>query len=417
MHILLKTTLLSSVLMMASQSALAADSFYVVTNKADGNSVVGFEKSDEGKFLRVGEYFTGGLGTGDLEIPALKKDPTHPLANGDDPLISANAIAEVRGGYIVAVNPGSGSISLMKQNEDKTLKVINTVKTSDKFPISLASHRDVIVVASVGLTNNEGSISSFKVKNGELVEIESSRRDLKARPSTIDFSTNGKYVIVNELVTGKIHTFSNRRGKLSEVPVSTIESPISDGRFQAIPVGFDIAKHGDFDVVFMSEARFLTPDFKLRPGKGEVVQSPLYSWQTGSVSTYKLDRNGGLSLISSDILTGNTVEGGEIANCWVALSKDGTILYAVNALSSSISAFDVKGNGEVVLKHLTAYKDTSEADFYSDVSISDDGKQLYQLVGNRGKVKIFDIQPDGTLKPNHSVSGLPQLGSYGMITN
>ena len=63
--------------------------FYVVTNKTSENTVVGYALSSAGGYSMIGEFGTGGTGTGDLEIPALQKDPSHPLANGDDPLISS----------------------------------------------------------------------------------------------------------------------------------------------------------------------------------------------------------------------------------------------------------------------------------------------------------------------------------------
>jgi hypothetical protein len=58
-----------------------ASVIYVATNKVDGNTLVGY-RNVNGRFEKMGEYATGGLGTGDLEIPVLKKDETYPLATG-----------------------------------------------------------------------------------------------------------------------------------------------------------------------------------------------------------------------------------------------------------------------------------------------------------------------------------------------
>ena len=111
-----------------------ADGFYVISNKADGNTVFAFTKDGSGEYVLQGEYETGGIGTGDLEIPALEKDPTHPLANGDDPLISANALAMTSDGtHILAVNPGDSTISLMRINEDYSLEVLSTAEAPDRF--------------------------------------------------------------------------------------------------------------------------------------------------------------------------------------------------------------------------------------------------------------------------------------------
>lgn len=411
-----------AVVMVAAAMPLSAaaetSAFYIISNKADANTVVGF-KADSGDYKMFGEFATGGRGTGDLEIPALQKDETHPLANGDDPLISANAIAATKDRrYVVAVNPGDGTISLMEMADDLTLRSVDTTPASDKFPISLAVHDDLVVAASVGEDNEKGSIGAFRIDGGKIEPIESSRRDLRARPSTIAFSSDGEHVIVNELVTGKINVFSMESGVLSEEPVSAIASP-RDGedRFQAIPVGFAVSGDGGDDIVAMSEARFLTPDFKLRKGKGEVPLSPLYSWQTGSLSTYSLSDDGKIELVSGDVLTGSDVEGGELANCWVALSPDGTQLWTANALSSSISHYRIGEEGSAELINDTAYKDESEELFFSDLALSRDGERFYQLIGNKGQVMVFDIKDDGALDHRQTLDGLPLLGAYGLLVH
>lgn len=391
--------------------------FYVITNHADGNSVIGFKKNQSGDYEKMGEYPTGGRGTGDLEIPALQKDVTNPLANGDDPLISANAIAATSDRkYIVAVNPGDATISLLGVGADLGLTMSSKTPASDKFPISLAVNGDLVAVASVGADNNHGSIATYTIDGGNLIPVENSRRDLQARPSTIAFSSDGEHVIVNELVTGKVKVFSVDENNLSAEPVSMIDSPrMRDDRFQAVPVGLVVRGDGGDDVLFVSEARFLTPDFMLRKDEGKVVQSPLYSWQTGSLSTYAVRDDGMISLLSADVLTGDAIEGGEIANCWISLSQDGKYLFAANALSSSISRFSIDAQGHAFLDELTAYKDRKENLFFSDQNISHDGKELYQLVGNKGKVMIFEIDGDANLSLKQTVSGLPELGAYGML--
>ncbi|EOD77368.1 3-carboxymuconate cyclase [Grimontia indica] len=411
-----KLSLIATLFISTYATHSAATDIYVVTNKADGNTIAHF-KDDKGTFAMVAEYSSGGTGTGDLEIPALEKNPDHPLANGDDPLISANAIrASADGNLIVSVNPGDATIALSERQKGGKLTLVNTAKASDLFPISVDISGDLVVAASVGDNNGSGSIALYQIKDGKLTIVADSRRDLKARPSTISFSTNGEFVYVNELVTGKVKVFGIENDNLTESPVSSIDSPRAEAsRFQAIPVGFDVRGDNNKDVILMSKARFLTPDFKLREGNGEVVQSPLYSWQTGSLSTYTVDKKGQIAAVSQDVLTGSNVEGDEIANCWVALSPDGKTLWAANALSSSISSFSVSKKGDVTLKNDVAYKDSSETAFYSDMTVSRDGKHLYQLVGNQGAILVFDIKPNGDLTLNQQVGGMPELGTYGML--
>lgn len=201
---------------------------YVATNKADGNTLVGFRRSTNGQFERIGEFATGGTGTGDLEIPALTKDETHPLANGDDPLISGYGIVATDDSkYVLAVNAGDATVSLLTVNSDYSLELVNTAKAGDKFPISIASTGRHVVVASVGVDNNHGSISAYVINaSGELLAVPNSRRDLKARPSTVAFTRDGRHLIVNELVTGKIKVFALQDNSLSTEPVSMVDSRV-----------------------------------------------------------------------------------------------------------------------------------------------------------------------------------------------
>ena len=220
---------------------------------------------------------------------------------------------------------------------------------------------------------------------------------------------------MSELVTGKIKVYSSENESLSGEPIAIIDSPRSDNRFQAIPVGFDIFTSEKGQVIMMSEARFLTPEFKLREENNKVPQMPKYSWQTGSLSTYLLASDDSLTHISSDVLTGLNAEGGEIANCWVVYSDQMNVLWAANALSSSISSFDIDSSGNATLKNVTAYKDKSELLFFSDIAVNETSTQLFQLVGNKGQVMIFTVENNGDLTLNQTVGGMPTLGTYGLV--
>jgi 6-phosphogluconolactonase (cycloisomerase 2 family) len=402
-------------LLSTSLYVLSAQSIYVATNKADMNSIMAYKMQNDGSFKRA-EYKTGGKGTGDLEVPALKKDPTHPLANGDDPLISAYGVTITKDmKNLLVVNAGDASVSLFKINDDESLSLVNTVRIHDKFPLSVAEANGNVVVASVGATNGEGSIEAMQIHDGKLVNVPNSLRDLKARPSTVKFSTNGRYVVLTELVTGKVKSYAFSSGTLSQMPVSVIDLPRENPkRFQAIPVGFDIYPTADADIVAVSEARFLTPDFKLREEANKVPQTPKYSWQTGSISTLLLDKNGMLKLVSKDVLTGKAMEGGEIANCWVEFSKDGSKLWAANALSSSLSLFEIDKDGSAKLSKVVTYKDNKELEFLSDMKLNQKGDMLFQLIGNMGQVLVFGVDEDGGLKLKQRLEGLPMYGAYGL---
>ena len=107
---------------------------------------------------------------------------------------------------------------------------------------------------------------------------------------------------------------------------------------------------------------------------------------------------GQLNLVSGDVLTGKEYEGGQIANCWVEASKDGKILYAVQMhFSSSISTYSIGDDGQIKLTNEKEFKNPTEEDFFSDLYLNSDGSMLYQLIGNKGQIKAFNVSDAGNL--------------------
>lgn len=403
------------------------ESFYVATNKTDANSLVGFARMQDGSIKNLGEFKTGGKGTGNVEIFDWGYDETHPLKDGIDPLISQYGIFKSENGKnIFVVNSGDGTVSSFSVKEDRTLELVDTKPAGDAHPLSIAASKNIVYVASADTSATptppfNGNLMGYTVDDkGMLTPIEGSKRVLNARPSCVAFTPDGKFLVVNELVTGMVKVFGvEENGALSAEPISTASAPhdAANGRWLAIPVGFDIVQRGDKNIVLMSEARFLNNQGALREEADKVPQSPLYSWQTGSSSSFMIDAAGAISLVSGDVYTGQEMEGGQIANCWVEASKDGKTLYAANALSSSITSYDVQDNGTLTLKNEVAYKDDSEMLFFSDLYLSADGSHIYQLIGNSGKGIVFEIGENGDLTKvsDFSAAEVPAVGSYGMI--
>ncbi|HCP54427.1 MAG TPA: 3-carboxymuconate cyclase, partial [Pseudomonas sp.] len=88
-------TLLAIALTTACASAMAAEqvgAVYASSNKAEGNTIVAFKQMSDGSLSTLGEFKSGGKGTGNIEIFDGGYDPTHPLADGIDPLISAYGV-------------------------------------------------------------------------------------------------------------------------------------------------------------------------------------------------------------------------------------------------------------------------------------------------------------------------------------
>lgn len=398
---------------------------YVASNKVNENTIVAFSQNKDGSLKTIGEYPTGGKGTGNLEIFDSGFDSNHPLNDGVDPLISAYGVYKTSDNKnLLVVNSGNGTLSSLRVNRDKSLTVSNVVKTGEKHPLSVASHNNIVYVASSGTVASppfSGNLMGYTIDSaGMLKAIPNSIRDLGARPTCVAFTEDGKYLVVVELVTGLIKVYEvQSNGTLSAKPVSTISSPhdVENDRWLPIPVGFDMIKNGNKDVLLVSEARFLNNKGMLREDSNKVPQSPKYSWQTGSTSSYTIDSSGQIKLVSGDVMTGTNKEGGQIANCWVEVSPDGNILWASNALSSSITSYAIGSNGSLTMKNETAFMKKSRDLFFSDTYVSSDKRYLNQLVGNRGAIMVLKIMGNGDLKEVglYASSDLPTVGAYGLI--
>ncbi|MFL0100452.1 lactonase family protein [Tenacibaculum maritimum] len=403
-------------------STTTQTAIYVASNKIQQNSIYAYTQNEDGTLNFINEYVSGGKGSGNIEIFDWGYDPTHPLKDGIDPLISAYALTKTQNNkHLLVCNPGDGSISAFTIHKDKSLTLTDTQKAGHLHPNSIASHNNLVYVASSSGSDTpppfKGNLKGFKVsKDGKLTAIPNSIRALNARPSCAAFSNDGKFLIVNELVSGLVKVYGvHSDGQLSKEPLSKAQCPNNSepGRWLPIPVGFDIVEKGNNSIVLVSEARFLTPNGTLREEANIVPQSPKYSWQTGSTSSFSIDPEGMIKLISGDIKTGNASEGGQIANCWVEISSDGNTLYTANALSSSISTYAIKPNGEIILNDATAYKDSTETIFFSDLAISKKGRFLNQLIGNKGQILVIDITNNKLKKVTQSGNMVP-IGTFGL---
>src|SRR5882672_2741225 len=88
---------------------------YVMSNLAEGNSIIVFHRDEQGVITRQGEVSTSGLGSGPGPLPVeFGTSGQSPL-----PLESQDSLIAAREGrFLVAVNAGSNDISVLKITED-----------------------------------------------------------------------------------------------------------------------------------------------------------------------------------------------------------------------------------------------------------------------------------------------------------
>ena len=333
---------------------------YVQTNQANGNEIAVFTRSADGTLTLSDTVPTGGLGTGSG------------LGSQGSVILSKD------GRLLFAVNAGSDEISVF-QVDTSGLTLLDKVSSGGIRPTSLTLFKNLLYVLNAG---GNGNITGFTVDQaGTLTPLAGSTRPLSGNgtaPAQVSFSKDGGMLVVTERATNMIVTYAVGKDGLASNPTAYPSSGIT-------PFGFAFTQQG---ALIVSEA---------------FGGAPLAS----AVSSYDVS-NGGLEVISASVPTGQT------AACWIAVSKNGKFAYSTNAGSGSVSAYRVETDGSLSLIDGAAGvtgNDTSPI----DASVSNNGQYLYVLNGRTHNISAFAIQADGTLTSIGTFEGLP-AGSAGITS-
>jgi 6-phosphogluconolactonase (cycloisomerase 2 family) len=334
---------------------------YTMTNEEAGNAVITWQRGADGS-LELGESFpTGGDGSG-------------------GGLGSQGALVLSRNGqWLLAVNAGSNEVSAFQVHADG-LELTSTVASGGEMPISATIHNRLVYVLNAG---GDGNITGFTLDNaGTLVPLDGSTRGLSqagAGPAQVQFTPAGDMLVVTEKATNRIDVYVLDE---SGLPVSRV---VNDSH-GATPFGFDFNQQG---TLVVSEAF----------GGAE---------NASAVSSYTINANGSLHLVSGSVATTET------AACWIIVTPNGHRAYTTNTGSGSVSAFSIRPDGRTFLVDGTIEnlpEDgqaalTGEGSSPIDAAISRNGQFLYVLNGGTDSISVFAIDAHGDLSEVGQVTGL-----------
>ncbi|WP_202304492.1 lactonase family protein [Dryocola clanedunensis] len=425
---------LSAVFLSVSFAVAAKDitgGVYVATNNAEENSIIGYTQYSDGTLSKIGEFKTGGKGTGLVELFGLPYDPKsgHTFKDGIDPLASAYGLwrsADKKN--VLVVNAGDGTVTSLHVQDDLSLKVVNKVAAGDVKPTGIASYKNYVYVVSMGQNADdpaEGNIKGYTIdENGSLKAMPDSVRTLSGRPASVEVTPDGKFLIVVEITTGLVRSYAiGDDGALSAKPVSMIYSPQANkNRFFALPIGTKIVKGENGNATLLvTETRFIDSGRNFYNSTAEQKKKypflQRFQGQTGSVTSYNIDTAGKLTMVSPDVLAGKGIWGGEQAVCWVTASEDGKFAWTTNPLTSSISTYSVNNDGSIKLKKEIVYQDAKFNEYFLDMDLSADGNYVNTISGNTGKTFVFKIdKQNGDLTKVGEYPGSALVHSYGLVT-
>jgi 6-phosphogluconolactonase (cycloisomerase 2 family) len=361
-RVLLVGVLLLTTLALSNSAASAAPekhdppgAVYTLTNAAAGNAVAVFNRAADGTLTAAGTVATGGLGTG--------------AGTGSQGalLLSEN------GKWLFAVNPGSDDISVLAVRETG-LELVNRLPSGGDQPISLTYSHHLLYVLNGGAGGS--NITGFLVgPRGIVAPLPGSTRPVSsaAGPAQVSFSPNGRVLVVTEKATNMIDTF-------------TVGNNGLPGPLQAHP------------------AAGTTPFGFAFAGDTTLVVSEAFGGATNgsAASSYHLDNNGGLTLITGSAPTHQT------AACWTAVSPDGRYAYTMNAGSGSVSGYRVRNDGRINLLDPSGITGLTGAGSHpTDAGFTASGRYLSVLSAGTNGITAFRVQGDGGLSAISGGTGLP----------
>ena len=279
------TGLISTVAGTADASG-ESGSVYAISNAAEGNAVLVFDRDAEGLLRPQEPVPTGGLGSG------------ADLGTQGAIVLSDN------GRWLLAVNPGSDDVSLFALRHGQPV-LVDTESSGGDEPISVTVHRRVVYV----LNGGDDTIAGLRIGRWGLEPIAGSSQHLSGSGvggAQVEFTPDGRQLVVTEKNTNVIDVFS-------------------------------VDRHGRAGVATANASNGVTPFGFAFDNRGRLIVSNANGGAPGSSSltSYGLKNDGSVVSLDGPEATNQT------AACWVVVTANGHYAYTTNTGSDSISGYRI----------------------------------------------------------------------------
>jgi 6-phosphogluconolactonase len=330
----------------------ASGAVYVQTNAAP-NEVIAFRRADDGSLDLIDSVATGGDGDG---TPHLTSQGSVTLT-GD-------------GQYLLGTNAASDDVSIFSVAADGSIELRERVHTG-ATPRSVAERDGLVVVLNTG----EPGLASFRLNAEGIERVEGGDQALDtsdADPAQVAFSPDGSMVVITQRGTDSVVTY--------EVT--------ADGTFGA---SSEVASEGP------------TPyGFAFTSG-GTLIVTEAFGAEKGAAAASSYTIVDG-SLVARTSSVGN----GRSEICWAVVTPDDRFAFTTNFADGAVSRYAIAADGSLSLEDATAGISVDGMPGLRDEALSGDGRFLYAIDADGGRIYGWSVDAEGSLEPVGSWEGVPE---------
>jgi 6-phosphogluconolactonase len=332
-----------------STNGAASGAVYAQTNAAP-NEVIAFRRAGDGSLELIGSVATGGDGDGSPHLQS-----------------QGSVVLTSDGRYLLVTNAVSDDLSVFSVASDGSIELRDRVRTG-ATPRSVAEHAGLVVVLNTG----EPGLASFRLDDKGIEPLgDQALSASDADPAQVAFSPDGSMVAITERGTDSIVTYEvapdGTFGVSHEIP--------SQG---PTPYGFAFTSGG---MLVVTEA--------FRAEKGAAAASS-YALVDGSLEPRTPSVGNGRSEI-----------------CWAVVTPDDRFAFTTNYADGAVSRFAIASDGSLSLEDATAGISVDGMPGLRDEDLSGDGRFLYAIDADGGRVYGWSVDAEGSLEPVGSWGGVP----------
>jgi 6-phosphogluconolactonase len=330
----------------------ASGAVYVQTNAAP-NEVIAFRRAADGSLDRMGSVPTGGDGDGSPHLTS-----------------QASVVLTGDGRHLLVTNAATDDLSVFSVATDGSIELRECVHTGHA-PRSVAEHEGLVVVLNTG----EPGLASFRLDPEGIEAVEGGDQALEASdadPAQIAFSPDGSMVVITQRGTDSI-------------------------------VAYEVTSEGTFGGSSEVASEGPTPyGFAFTSG-GTLVVTEAFGAQEGAAaaSSYALVEG---SLVARSSSVGN----GRSEICWAVVTPDDRFAFTTNFADGAVSRFAIGSDGSLSLEDATAGISEDGMPGLRDEDITSDGRFLYAIDADGGRMWGWSVDAEGTLEPVGTWDDLPE---------